>query len=45
MTIVFGGRVILFRDPDPKDVALFDQMRAAREKWEREGQPASGGFG
>ena len=42
MTIVFGGRVLLFKDPCDEDVRLFATMQAARAKWEQEGRPESG---
>lgn len=44
MTIVFGNRVLLFKDPEDADMQLLAQMRAAREKWESEGKPFSGQF-
>ena len=42
MTIIFGGQALLFQEPDHKDRELVKAMRAARAKWEGEGQPESG---
>ena len=41
MTIVFGGRAILFAEPSEADMKLFAQMQHARAKWEQEGRPTS----
>lgn len=42
MTIVFGGRILFFQEPDQKDLELLARMQAAREQWVKDGKPASG---
>ncbi|MFU1607339.1 hypothetical protein ACM25O_13220 [Sulfitobacter pontiacus] len=42
MTIVFGGRILLSKEPVKEDMQLLADMQAAREKWISEGRPASG---